>query len=64
MHPQSETDSQSVGHIICQKAEDLKSTLVVMGNHNKSSVAEFFMGSVSQYVTHHSKRPVLIVRGI
>lgn len=35
-----------------------------MGNHNKSAVTEFFMGSVSQYVMHHCKKPVLVARGI
>ncbi|KAF5833293.1 hypothetical protein DUNSADRAFT_10458 [Dunaliella salina] len=59
----SETDSASKGHIICEKAADLQSTMVCMGNHNRGAVAEFFMGSVSQYVVHHCKRPVLIVRG-
>mmetsp|Transcript_25221 Transcript_25221/g.54824 ORF Transcript_25221/g.54824 Transcript_25221/m.54824 type:complete len:162 (+) Transcript_25221:155-640(+) len=60
----SETDSESVGHIICQKAFDLNATAVVMGNHNKGPVREFFMGSVSQYITHHCKRPVIIIRNI
>ena len=44
----SETDSASKGHIICEKAATLESTMVCMANHNKGSVAEFFMGSVSQ----------------
>lgn len=60
---QSEVDTESLGHIVCEKAEELKATLVVMGNHGKGKVAEFFRGSVSQYVSHHCKRPFLIVRG-
>jgi len=60
----SETDTESVGHIICQKAQDIKATIVVMANHNKNAVTEFFMGSVSQYVMHHCRKPVLVTRGI
>ncbi|GFH13698.1 Usp domain-containing protein [Haematococcus lacustris] len=37
----SETDAQSIGHIICQKAEDVKATVVVMANHNRSAVADY-----------------------
>lgn len=44
--------------------QDLKATMVVMANHNKGAVAEFFMGSVSQYVMHHCLKPVLVTRGI
>ncbi|GLC52279.1 hypothetical protein PLESTB_000604400 [Pleodorina starrii] len=58
----SETDTNSVGHVICTKAEELKAACVLMGSHNKGPVAEFFMGSVSQYVSHHCKMPVVIVK--
>jgi hypothetical protein len=37
------------------QAEEIRATCVLMGSHNKGPVAEFFMGSVSQYVSHHSK---------
>ncbi|MEW5306820.1 MAG: hypothetical protein WDW36_009258 [Sanguina aurantia] len=59
----SEVDTESLGHIVCEKAEELKATLVIMGNHGKGKVAEFFRGSVSQYVAHTCKRPFLLVRG-
>lgn len=61
---QSETDSSSVGHVVCQKASELRAAAVVMGNHNKGPVKEFFIGSVSQYVMHHCKVPVVIVRNV
>lgn len=44
------------------KAEELKAACVFMGSHNKGPVAEFFLGSVSQYVSHHCKHPVVIVK--
>lgn len=61
---QSEVDTQSVGHIICEKAADLSAAFVLMGNHNKGPLTEFFIGSVTQYVTHHCKKPVVVVRNI
>ncbi|KAF8056769.1 PHOS34 [Scenedesmus sp. PABB004] len=57
----SEVDTESVGHVLCKKAEELDTAAIVMASHNKGRVAEFFLGSVSQYCTHHSKRPVVIV---
>ncbi|KAG2499538.1 hypothetical protein HYH03_002484 [Edaphochlamys debaryana] len=58
----SEVDTNSVGHVICMKAEELRAAAILMGSHNKGPVAEFFLGSVSQYVSHHSKVPVVIVK--
>ncbi|GAX83927.1 hypothetical protein CEUSTIGMA_g11351.t1 [Chlamydomonas eustigma] len=60
----SETDSGSIGHVICSKAEELHAACVVMGNHVKGPVREFFMGSVSNYIMKHCKLPVLIARNI
>ena len=36
--------------------------LVVIGARGRSSVKEIFLGSVSNYVLHKSKKPVLIVK--
>eukprot|EP00798_Chlamydomonas_sp_ICE-L_P020660 gene20660-27446_t len=60
----SETDSESVGHIVCAKAAELDANCVLMGSHDKGHIKEFFMGSVSRYVAHHCKMPVVIVRNI
>ena len=35
---QSETDSSSIGHIVCTKAEELSAAAVVMGTHAKGPV--------------------------
>ncbi|EFJ46744.1 hypothetical protein VOLCADRAFT_105406 [Volvox carteri f. nagariensis] len=53
----SEVDTNSVGHVICMKADELKATCILMGSHNKGPVAEFFMGSVSQEVCCKRKLP-------
>jgi len=36
--------------------------LVVIGARGRSSIKEIFLGSVSNYVLHKSKKPVLIVK--
>ena len=36
--------------------------LVVIGARGRSSTKEFFLGSVSNYVLHKSKKPVLVVK--
>lgn len=59
--PQSEVDTESVGHVLCKKADELEAVAIVMASHNKGRMAEFFLGSVTNYCTHHSHRPVIIV---
>jgi nucleotide-binding universal stress UspA family protein len=58
----SETDTDSVGHVLCKKAEDVSAACLVVASHNKGRLAEVFLGSVTQYCIHHSKRPVVVVR--
>lgn len=55
------TDKDSIGEIICRRAEDLKTPAVVMAKHNQASIKEFFLGSVSKYCTHHCKQPVIVL---
>lgn len=54
-----------LGHpaqIICQVAEEGGHDLIVMGSRGLSEVRAFFLGSVSDRVSHHAPCPVLIVR--
>jgi len=55
------TDNDSIGSIVCKRAEQLNAAAVVMAKHNKGSIQEFFVGSVCNYCTHHCKTPVLIM---
>ncbi|KAL0055232.1 hypothetical protein WJX82_009103 [Trebouxia sp. C0006] len=43
------TDKDSIGAIICKRAQDLQTPAVVMAKHNQGSIKEFFLGSVSKY---------------
>jgi nucleotide-binding universal stress UspA family protein len=47
---------------ICQLAEAEAYDLISMGSRGLSEVRAFFMGSVSDKVSHHAHCPVLIVR--
>ncbi|KAK9805202.1 hypothetical protein WJX72_005879 [[Myrmecia] bisecta] len=55
------TDCDSVGAVICQRAEKLNAAGVVMAKHNRGRISEFFLGSVTKYCTHHSKQPVVVL---
>ena len=50
------------GSVITDLVEEEKIDLVIMGNSGKGSISSFIMGSVSQYVIHHVKVPVLIIK--
>jgi nucleotide-binding universal stress UspA family protein len=61
---QSDTDADSVGHCVCNKADDIQATLVVIPSQDRSSVSELLLGSVTQHVLHRCKRPVLVAKGV
>lgn len=58
---QSDTDTDSIGNVVCQQADALAVVAVVIAGHRKSQTGAFFMGSVTSFCTHHCKKPVLIV---
>lgn len=55
-----ETDADSIGTVLCKKAEELKAAVLVVARHNKSKLQQFFLGSVSGFCIQNSKRPVLV----
>jgi len=44
------TDTESVARVVTTRAEELKAEAVIMVSHNRSRLAEFFVGSVASYV--------------
>jgi len=55
-----ETDCESVGAMLCKKAEDLKAAVTVVAKHDKTMAQQFFLGSVSNYCVQHAKQPVVV----
>jgi len=53
-----------IGYNLIKLAHDKKENfnLIVMGSRGRSAVRELFLGSVSNYVIHSSKIPVLVVK--
>lgn len=50
------------GKVICDMAASWNADLVLMGSHGRSGLSELLLGSVSNYVTHHSPCSVMLVR--
>ncbi len=46
---------------ILRVADDENAALIVVGNALHSTMAEIFLGSVAHELTHHAKRPLVIV---
>jgi len=47
---------------ITSKLSEINFDLIVIGSRGMGSAKEIFLGSVSNYVLHKSKKPVLIVK--
>ncbi|MCU0570691.1 MAG: universal stress protein [Oculatellaceae cyanobacterium Prado106] len=51
-----------IGRSICQMAEDWQADLILMGRRGRTGLKEAVLGSVSNYVIHHSPCSVLIAQ--
>jgi nucleotide-binding universal stress UspA family protein len=52
----------SSGQMIIHVAEEVDADVIVVGSHGKGWLKRVVIGSISEYVVHHSTRPVLVVR--
>lgn len=50
------------GQSIVQIADEVHADVIVIGSHGKGWFKRVVLGSVSEYVLHHSKVPVLVIR--
>ena len=50
------------GKMICELASNWSADLILVGSRGLRGLQEMFLGSVSNYVTHHAPCSVLIVR--
>ena len=49
------------GELICKNTEEEKANIVVLGSRGQGAMRRTFLGSVSDYVVHHSHTPVCVV---
>jgi nucleotide-binding universal stress UspA family protein len=52
----------NAGRMICELANNWSADLILVGSRGLKGIKEMFLGSVSNYVTHHAPCSVLIVR--
>ncbi|KAK9830558.1 hypothetical protein WJX72_012471 [[Myrmecia] bisecta] len=57
----SVTDKDCVAEEICQSAEKLEATAVVLARQKHSYLEEVFEGSVTKYCCAHCKHPVTVL---
>ncbi len=50
------------GRSICEQAQTWSADLILVGSRGLTGLKEMFLGSISNYVTHHAPCSVLIVR--
>jgi len=55
-----ETRDGSAGHSIVERAEKEQADLIVTGSRGLGVIRRTILGSVSDYVLHHAKIPVLV----
>lgn len=51
-----------IGHEVLEKAKSLNADLIVTGARGAGTVRRTLMGSVSDYLVHHSHKPVLVCK--
>ena len=56
-------DIGSPADVIVEQEEELDVDLTILGGHQKGLVERILLGSTSEAVVKHSKRPVLVVKG-
>ena len=49
------------GELICKNCEEENASVIVLGSRGQGAVRRTFLGSVSDYVVHHSHCPVCVV---
>ena len=48
---QAEVDTESIGTVLCRKAESLDAAAIVVSCEARSRLQEFFLGSITNFCT-------------
>jgi nucleotide-binding universal stress UspA family protein len=59
--PRCEPDAVAVWATIVDVADELDATLIVTGSRGMGGIKSLLLGSTSDRVLHHARRPVLVV---
>ena len=51
------------GPVICEVADNWSANLIIVGKRRLKGLYKIFLGSVSNYITHHAPCSVLIMHG-
>ena len=51
----------SIAETILQVAKEIKADTIVMGSHSKRWLENILMGSITEYILHHTTVPLLII---
>ncbi len=54
--------NRNPGAAICDYAKEMDAELIIIGNRGLGGMKKLLLGSVSDYVVHHSACPVLIMK--
>jgi nucleotide-binding universal stress UspA family protein len=57
-----ERSDESIGARLCSLAAEEHAAMIVVGSHGHGALADVLLGSVGNYVVHHSPCPVLVIR--
>lgn len=52
------------GHCVCEHAQNWGADLIVVGRRGRTGLTEAFLGSVSNYVVHHSSCSVFVIQEV
>ena len=55
------TAEDSVGNTICKVAKDNNASAIIIGQRGLGAIRRTLLGSVSDYVVHHSHIPTIVV---
>lgn len=51
-----------IGKTLVAKAKEFEATMIIIGSRGQGKLRRTIMGSISDYVLHHSDVPVMISR--